>query len=70
MSIADLDSVCEMLKEESTITHYLHRRKAFEANALYFADEYDLLAFYMKTGFNIGETEFDGTKLMIYGMSR
>jgi hypothetical protein len=69
MSIADLDTICELLKEQATITHYLHRRRAFEANADYFADEVDLLAFYLKTGFNIGETEFDGTTLMIYGMS-
>ncbi len=69
MSLADLDIVCEVLKQQATITHYLHRRQSFEANADYFADEYDLLAFYLQTGFNIGETEFDGTWLMIYGMS-
>jgi hypothetical protein len=69
MSIADLDTVCSALNEQATITHYLHRRSAFEAAADYFADEIDLLAFYLKTGFNIGETEFDGTPLMIYGMS-
>jgi hypothetical protein len=69
MSLADLDTVCDVLNEQATITHYLHRRSAFEASADYFADEIDLLAFYLKTGFNIGETEFDGTRLMIYGMS-
>jgi hypothetical protein len=69
MSLSDLDIVCEVLKDQATIVHYLGRRSTFEANASYFADEYDLLAFYLRNGFNIGETEFDGTNLMIYGIS-
>jgi hypothetical protein len=69
MSLSDLDIVCEILKDQATIVHYLDRRSTFEANASYVADEYDLLAFYLRNGFNIGETEFDGTNLMIYGLS-
>lgn len=69
MSIADLDTVCELLSQQATIIHYLRRRGPFEKNANYLADEMDLLAFYIDTGFNIGETEFDGTRLVIYGMS-
>ena len=60
MSLSDLDVVCEVRKDQATMVHYLNRRKSFEANASYFADEYDLLAFYLRNGFNIGETEFDG----------
>lgn len=44
-------------------------RSEFEANAHYVADETDLLAFYIDNGFNIGEKEYDGTTLVIYGMS-
>jgi hypothetical protein len=69
MGIADLDTVCGLLKQQSAITHYLRRRAPFEKNASYIADEMDLLAFYLETGFNVGETEYDGTRLMIYGMS-
>lgn len=69
MSIGDLDTICEVLASQSNITHYLHRRQELEANSNYFADEHDLLAFYLETGFNIGETEFDGTQLMIFGIS-
>jgi hypothetical protein len=69
MGIADLDTVCELLKQQPTITHYLRRRAPFEKNASYVADEMDLFAFYLETGFNVGETEYDGTRLMIYGMS-
>lgn len=69
MSIADLDTVCEVLHEQSTIVHYLRRRASFEVNALYKADEIDLLAFYLDTGFNIGEEEFNGLYLNLYGGS-
>jgi hypothetical protein len=35
----------------------------------YLAGELDLLAFYLATGFNIGDEEFGETSLLIYGMS-
>lgn len=69
MGIADLEVVCELLQAQTDICHYLRRRTDLERNALYLADEYDLTAFYLSTGFNIGETEFDGTFLHLYGMS-
>ena len=69
MSAADLDVVTELLKGPAEIVHYLRRRAALELNADYIADEYDLVAFYLETGFNIGVAEYDGTYLGIYGMS-
>jgi hypothetical protein len=69
ITIAALETICGILKEQATIAHYLHRRESFEATADYFGDEYDLLAFYLETGFNIGESEFDGSLLKIYGRS-
>lgn len=69
MSLSSLDLVVQLIGSQGAILHYLSRRKAFEENALYLADELDLVAFYLKNGFNIGESEIDGTMLMIYGIS-
>lgn len=71
MSIAELESVFELLEHPSEKLHYLARRAEVEANSSYFGDELDLLAFYLDRGFCIGETEFDHTKLMmLYGDSK
>lgn len=70
MGIGSLDLLVNLLGSTGAIVHYLWRRKSFEANANYVADELDLIAYYLKTGFNIGEQESNGTFLMIYGYSR
>jgi len=45
------------------------RRAEFEKNADYNGDEIDLLAFYLDTGFNIGNAEFTQQRLRLLGMS-
>ena len=45
--------------------HYLVRRGEFERNAVYSGDEIDLLALYVQTGFNIGESEFERVPLLL-----
>ena len=40
-----------------------------EKHAKFIADELDLLVFYLETGFNIGESEYDGLELNLYGIS-
>lgn len=70
MSLADLEIVFEILEGTCEKLHYLVRRAQFEVNADYEGDELDLLAFYIDTGFNIGETEFDGTRLYLWAMSK
>jgi len=70
MSAADLESVCELLEHPAEIVHYLRRRTEFETNAQFLADEYDLLAFYIASGFNIGVKEYGSTYLGLYGMSQ
>lgn len=71
MSIAELENVFELLERPSEKLHYLARRTELEANATYFGDERDLLAFYISTGFCIGESEFDTGKMMVlYGDSK
>lgn len=69
LSLADLDLVFDLLDTASERIHYLARRFEFEHNAHYIADETDLIAFYIDNGFNIGEAEYNGTAIVIYGMS-
>lgn len=70
MSAADLEVVCELLESPAEIVHYLRRRIEFEANATFLGDEYDLVAFYIASGFNIGPQEYGQTYLGLYGMSQ
>ncbi|OHX38860.1 hypothetical protein [Cytobacillus oceanisediminis] len=58
MTVSDLEAVLDLLDTSSEKIHYLIRREQFEKNANYFGDEHDLLSFYLKTGFNIGDSEF------------
>jgi hypothetical protein len=69
MSLSSLDLVLQIIGTQNGVLHYFHRRKEFEANAEYMADELDLAVFYLERGFNIGEAEYDGTMLMIFGIS-
>lgn len=50
--------------------HYLKRRAEIQENMSYHGDELDLLGFYLDTGFNIGDTEFDDTHLELTLMSK
>jgi hypothetical protein len=69
MSLSDLELIFDLLETRCEKIHYLARRAEFEQNARYFADESDLIAFYLDNGFSIGDSEFDGTGLFIYGIS-
>lgn len=69
LSLPDLELVFELFDTACEKIHYLARRAEFERNAHYMADETDLLAFYIDNGFNVGEAEYDGTPLVIYGIS-
>jgi hypothetical protein len=65
LALVDLESIFEILANQSERLHYLVRRGEFERNATYSGGELDLFAFYLKTGFNIGELEFDDAELML-----
>jgi hypothetical protein len=69
MSLADLEIIFEILEGSCEKLHYLVRRAEFEKNADYIGDEIDLLAFYLDTGFNIGNAEFTQQPLSLLGMS-
>jgi len=69
IGLSDLDILLELLGDEATIMHYLSRRTAFERNSDFLADEHDLIAFYLQTGFNVAAVEEGSSALNIYGMS-
>jgi len=71
MSFADLEIIFDTLPLECQKVHYLNRRREFERYFDYEGDEIDLLSFYLDTGFNIGETEFNkSTKINLIPKSK
>lgn len=70
ISLGDLEIICRSLRSQAVLIHYLRRREDVERNAVYMADELDLIALYLATGFNIGDAEFGDTALMIYACQR
>jgi hypothetical protein len=69
MSVFELETVFEVLTLQIERCHYLNRRAELELNLRYVADELDLLALYHRCGFNLGEGEFAGVGLVIWGWS-
>lgn len=68
--LTDLEMVFDVLEGTCEKLHYLRRRAQIEKNSVYFGDEPDLLAFYLDTGFNLGNAEFDGTVFFLYLLSK
>jgi hypothetical protein len=69
MNLADLEIVLDILQGPTLIFHYLYERRRFQGAVTFFADELDLLGFYLDTGFNIWATEQEKPQLIITGMS-
>lgn len=69
VSLADLEIVFDILKSTPHKIHYLKRRADLENNLDYKGDEIDLLGFYLKTGFNIGDAEYSGDSFALVTMS-
>ena len=61
ISITDLESILELLPLEIEKIHYFARRREFEAHMEYDGDELDLLGFYLDTGYNVGQSEYDNS---------
>ncbi len=70
VSLSDLETVVDVLDSQAQRIHYLVRRAQIESRTRYLGDELDLLAFFLDTGFNIGESEVDGTPLVLWGLSK
>lgn len=61
LSVSDLEVIFEILENEIEVLHYLMRRAELEAQIRYLGDEGDLLAFYLDSGFNLGDLESSST---------
>ena len=61
--LTDLETIFDVLESQAQRIHYLARRSEVEKTMRYHGDEMDLLAFYLETGFNIGEAESGGVFL-------
>lgn len=59
LTLFDLLVVLEMLNHPSELLHYFLRRSQIEKNQFLLGDETDLLGFYLLTGFNLGDAEFE-----------
>lgn len=70
VNIADLESLMAILPSSVQRLHYLSRRLSIENNFNFRGDEMDLLVFYLKTGFAIGQAEYDQEEtLVLTGLS-
>jgi hypothetical protein len=67
--LADLEVIFDVLETCGQRLHYLRRRAELAEHMNYVGDELDLLGLYLGTGFNVGELEFEGQRLMLTGMS-
>jgi hypothetical protein len=68
--LADLEIVLDVLEITAQKIHYIKRRSELEANMNYMGDEIDLLGFYLLSGFNIGDAEFNGQHFQLSLMSK
>jgi hypothetical protein len=70
LSLYDLWTVLDMLEHPSEVLHYFKRRGELENGRFLNGEENDLLGFYLKSGFNLGEAEFeDDPQTQVYGLS-
>lgn len=71
LSLADLMVVLEVLETPAVRLHYFWRRIEWEAHVDYFADEEDLLVYYLSEGLVIPEcVRATGSPMQLYGNSR
>jgi hypothetical protein len=70
MSVAQLETVLDVLDSESERLHYLRQRAVFEESQPYFAEELDLLAHYVERGFPIADRSEGQAPLLLYGRSQ
>lgn len=67
LTLADLDSIFELLDSQCQKLHYLARRAEIESHTPYVGGELDLFALYMDIAFNIGDLEFESPDLLLAG---
>lgn len=69
MSIFELETLFELLPDQISRLHYLRRRAELEEMTTFEADEMDLIAFYLETGFCIAQLEQEKGGFGVYGWS-
>ena len=70
LTLADLESVFEILDNAVERLYYLERRKEIQDAVLYVADEMDILGIYVQNGLELGEIEEGNTSVIALGMSK
>src|SRR5229473_1946189 len=69
--VADLQCVADILDRPSFFIHYLTERGRFQRAVRFFADEMDLVGFYLDTGFNVWSIEKEEhLNLVLTGQSK
>ncbi len=68
--LADLVAAMVLLPDELQRLHYLARRQVIQNRCWYQADEHDLLALYVDTGFNLPELEEMTGPFSFWGLAR
>lgn len=62
IALVDFENILHLLPNFAQQLHYFARRAEIEQNLALEGDELDLLAFYMATGFNLGDFEFESSR--------
>lgn len=65
MSLYDFETALELLDGQAEKIHYFARRTEIERTMEYFGGELDLIAFYLDTGFCLGDIEDGGSFLWL-----
>lgn len=69
LNIADFQLVSEILPADYYFLHYFIERQRIQKKLHLFADEIDMLGFYLETGFNVGDMEKKKAMIALTGMS-
>lgn len=70
MTVADLESVFDLLGSATERIHYLERRATIDRNLIVTGTEMDWLGYYLKYGFVIGQAEAEKSIFVISGNSK
>lgn len=71
MTLADVETILDLLQTPSEIIHYLLRRCILEGKKMsLMGDELDMLGLYLENGLNMRSVEDEDMKLQLIGMSK
>ena len=70
LPVVDLEMIFDILRKPHELIHYFSRRLSISNNCQIYGDECDLIVFYLKNGFCIGELEYKGDTIDIWSLSK